>query len=137
MPFVVSSLLVGMVFGAGLAISQMMNPAKVLGFLDFAGNWDPTLGFVMAGALVAAIPGFLLAKKGTASLLGGPFRLPTRRDIDSSLVAGAAIFGIGWGLAGFCPGPALAALGSGLWQVFAFVAAMVVGMLLFRFLPVK
>mgnify|MGYP003668154163 CR=1 FL=1 len=137
MPVVVSSLLIGMVFGAGLAISQMMNPAKVLGFLDFAGNWDPTLGFVMAGALVAAIPGFLLAKKGKASLLGGPFRLPTRRDIDSPLVAGAAIFGVGWGLVGFCPGPALAALGSGLWEVFVFVAAMIAGMLLFRILPVK
>ena len=137
MPVVVTSLLIGMVFGAGLAISQMMNPAKVIGFLDFAGNWDPTLGLVMAGALVAAIPGFLLARKGKASLFGGPFRLPTRRDIDIPLIAGAAIFGIGWGLAGFCPGPALAALGSGLWQVFVFVAAMVAGMLLFRVLPLK
>jgi hypothetical protein len=134
---VLSSLIAGIVLGAGLAVSRMMNPAKVVAFLDFAGDWDPTLAFVMGGALIAAAPGFALAKKRSAPILGGTFRIPTRRDIDAPLVIGAAIFGVGWGLSGFCPGPALAALSTGMWQVAVFVAAMVAGMLLFRAVPSK
>ena len=135
MPAVLASLIVGALFGAGLAVSQMMNPAKVVGFLDVAGNWDPTLALVMGGALIAAWPGFALARRRKAPVFDGSFRIPSRRDVDSRLLGGAAVFGIGWGLSGFCPGPALAALSSGLWPVLAFVAAMVAGMLLHRVLP--
>jgi uncharacterized membrane protein YedE/YeeE len=130
-----SSLLAGAIFGAGLAISQMMNPAKVIAFLDFAGGWDPTLAFVMAGAVLAAAPGFALAKKRDAPVLSSRFQIPTRREIDTRLMLGAAIFGVGWGLVGFCPGPAVAALGTGMWEVLVFVAAMLGGMLLYRYLP--
>jgi uncharacterized membrane protein YedE/YeeE len=130
-----SSLLAGAIFGAGLAISQMMNPAKVIAFLDFAGDWDPTLAFVMAGAVLAAAPGFALAKKRDAPVLSSRFQIPTRREIDTRLMLGAAIFGVGWGLVGFCPGPAVAALGTGMWEVLVFVAAMLGGMLLYRYLP--
>jgi uncharacterized membrane protein YedE/YeeE len=126
------SLLVGILFGAGLTVSQMINPAKVVNFLDFAGNWDPTLAVVMVGALVGAIPGFMITSRRPAPLLGGTFQIPSRQDIDVRLLGGATLFGIGWGLSGFCPGPAIAALSSGLWPVFVFVAAMIVGMLLFR-----
>ena len=132
-----TSFLVGMLFGAGLAVSQMINPAKVLSFLDFAGNWDPTLGVVMTGALSGAIPGFVIAARSETPLLGGAFQIPSRRDIDAPLIGGAVLFGIGWGLSGFCPGPAIAALGSGLWPVFVFVAAMMAGMLLFRLFPAR
>ena len=124
--------LAGAVFGIGLAVSGMMNPAKVLGFLDFAGDWDPTLGFVMAGGLVAAIPGFAVARRRRVPLVEDAFRIPTRTDIDAPLVAGAAIFGTGWGLAGLCPGPAVAALGTGLAPALVFFAAMAAGMVLFR-----
>ena len=126
------SLLVGILFGAGLTVSQMINPAKVVNFLDFAGNWDPTLAVVMVGALVGAIPGSMITSRRPAPLLGGTFQIPSRQDIDVRLLGGATLFGIGWGLSGFCPGPAIAALSSGLWPVFVFVAAMIVGMLLFR-----
>jgi uncharacterized membrane protein YedE/YeeE len=126
------SLLVGILFGAGLTVSQMINPAKVVNFLDFAGNWDPTLAVVMVGALVGAIPGFMITSRRPAPLLGGTFQIPSCQDIDVRLLGGATLFGIGWGLSGFCPGPAIAALSSGLWPVFVFVAAMIVGMLLFR-----
>jgi len=120
---------VGLVFGAGLAVSQMMNPAKVIGFLDVFGAWDATLALVMIGALAASAPGFILARRRTASLLGEPVRVPSRRDVTMRLIGGAAIFGLGWGIAGFCPGPALAALATGEARVFLFVAAMIVGML--------
>ena len=132
---VISSLLVGTVLGAGLAVSQMMNPAKVIGFLDFAGDWDPSLALVMLGAIIAAMPGFALARKRSSPLISDQFQMPTRRDIDPRLLAGAVVFGIGWGMSGFCPGPALAALSSGLSGVFAFLAAMVAGMALFALLP--
>ena len=132
---VLSSLAVGALFGAGLAISQMMVPAKVLGFLDVAGAWDPTLAMVMIGALAAAAPGFALARKLQAPVLAAAFETPTRRDLDARLLAGAAVFGVGWGLSGFCPGPALAALSTGIWQVTAFVAAMLAGMVIYRLLP--
>ena len=134
---VLASLLIGVLLGAGLAVSGMMNPAKVIGFLDFAGEWDPTLALVMFGALVAAIPGFALARRRPSPIIGDEFHVPTRRDIDFRLLAGAAVFGVGWGLVGFCPGPALAALSSGLSEVFVFVAAMVAGMALFRLVPTK
>jgi len=132
-----SAFAVGLVFGVGLAVSQMMNPAKVIGFLDFFGAWDPTLALVMIGALAASAPGFALARRRTASLLGEPTRVPTRREITMRLIGGAAIFGLGWGIAGFCPGPALAALATGEPQVFVFVAAMIAGMMLYRFVPAE
>jgi uncharacterized membrane protein YedE/YeeE len=130
-----SAFVVGLLFGAGLAASQMMNPAKVIGFLDFTGRWDPTLAVVMIGALAASAPGFALARRRSRSLLGESMRIPTRRDVTARLVAGAAIFGLGWGIAGFCPGPALSALGTGQPRVFLFVAAMIGGMLLSRAMP--
>jgi uncharacterized membrane protein YedE/YeeE len=127
-----SAFAVGLLFGAGLAVSQMIDPAKVLAFLDIAGDWDPTLLVVMAVALVAAAPGYAIARRRARSWLGQPMQIPARRDLDAPLLGGAAIFGVGWGLAGFCPGPALAALGTGMPDVFVFVAAMVVGMLAHR-----
>ncbi|MGB0630925.1 MAG: DUF6691 family protein [Alphaproteobacteria bacterium] len=129
---VLAALAVGVVFGIGLAVSGMMNPAKVLGFLDFAGDWDPTLGLVMAGALTAAAPGFAIARKKPAPLIGSEFHIPENRSVDLPLVAGALLFGIGWGIVGFCPGPAIAAAGTGLGDVYVFVVAMIAGMALFR-----
>lgn len=127
-----ASLFIGALFGAGLTVSEMVNPAKVIGFLDFAGDWDPTLGVVMAAALAVSAPGFAMARRRIAPFLGGAFRIPSRRDVDVRLIGGAVVFGIGWGLAGFCPGPAIAALAAGLWPVFVFVAAMVTGIGLYR-----
>jgi hypothetical protein len=131
----VSALFAGLLFGAGLVVSQMINPAKVIGFLDFAGDWDPTLALVMIGALAAAIPGFLVARQRQRSYLDEPIEIPTRRDIDHRLVAGAAILGIGWGMAGFCPGPALAALSTAQPAVFAYVASMIAGIVVYRAIP--
>ena len=130
-----TSLIAGAIFGAGLAVSGMMNPAKVLGFLDIAGNWDPTLAFVMGGALLVAAPGFLFLRKRGAALTGGRLHLPVRSAIDGRLLGGAALFGLGWGLGGFCPGPAIAGLATGVGGVYVFVAAMLAGMLLFRLMP--
>jgi uncharacterized membrane protein YedE/YeeE len=121
----------GLVFGLGLVISQMANPAKVLNFLDFAGRWDPSLAFVMSGAVVTAAIGFRLAWRSKAPLLAESFHLPQKARIDARLVGGAALFGTGWGLVGFCPGPALTALSFGGWEAALFVAAMIVGMMLF------
>jgi uncharacterized membrane protein YedE/YeeE len=133
---IVMPLIAGLLFGAGLTLSQMINPAKVLGFLDFGGiangTWDPSLAFVMAGALAVTALGYRLAFRRAAPLAAPKFQLPTRKDIDTRLVAGAAIFGVGWGLAGYCPGPALASLAFGRTEVFVFVAAMLAGMGLFR-----
>lgn len=120
----------GLVFGLGLAVSGMMNPAKVIGFLDVAGNWDPTLAFVMGGALLVAVPAYRFIPKRGRPVLEEEFSLPKKKAVDAPLVWGSAIFGVGWGLVGFCPGPALAALGTGLTPVFAFVAAMLAGMAL-------
>ncbi len=126
------ALVAGLVFGAGLTISQMVNPAKVLAFLDIGaiakGGWDPSLAFVMGGALIVAAPAFLLIRQFGRPLLAGSLQIPTRRDIDGRLLAGAAIFGAGWGLVGFCPGPAVAALAFGLAKPLIFVAAMLAGM---------
>jgi len=127
-----ASFFIGLLFSAGLAVSRMIDPAKVVGFLDVAGDWDPTLAVVMAGALIAAAPGFAAARRREAPVLGGRFEIPTRRDIDARLLGGAALFGVGWGLSGFCPGPAVAALSTGLAPVAVFVAAMIAGMALYR-----
>jgi uncharacterized membrane protein YedE/YeeE len=110
---VFASLLAGLVFGLGLIVSGMADPAKVLGFLDIAGAWDPSLALVMAGAIAVGGLAFAVAKKRTVSFLGAAMKLPTSRDIDRRLVIGSVLFGIGWGVAGFCPGPGLVALGMG------------------------
>jgi uncharacterized membrane protein YedE/YeeE len=123
----------GLVFGAGLIISGMTDPGKIIGFLDLAGLWDPSLAFVMAGAILVGLFAFAAARRRAKSLLGGPMQLPQRRDIDARLVAGSVVFGIGWGLAGFCPGPALVSLGSGQDKAAVFVVAMLVGMLAYTF----
>jgi uncharacterized membrane protein YedE/YeeE len=124
------ALIAGLIFGSGLVLSEMINPRRVLGFLDVAGAWDPTLLFVMAGALAVAAPGFWFARRRERPVLARGFSWPTRRDIDRSLIGGAVLFGIGWGLAGFCPGPAITALTIGGLPVLIFVAAMVMGMAL-------
>ena len=132
-----SEYLIGVLFGLGLIISGMTNPAKILAFLDIAGVWDPSLIFVMGGAVLVGLIAFYLAKNRTQSFLGGAMHIPTRRDIDCPLIIGSALFGVGWGLAGFCPGPALVSLGSGELKALVFVVAMLGGMLLFDFLGQK
>lgn len=122
------SLLAGVVFGAGLAISDMVNPARVLNFLDFAGHWDPTLIFVMAGGFGVTALGYKLVFRRSSPVVGKKFHLPTQRRIDPRLVGGSALFGVGWGLAGICPGPALADLMTLEPKVLVFVAAMLIGM---------
>ena len=125
-------LLVGLLFGIGLALSDMINPARVLAFLDVTGRWDPTLAYVMVGALIPSAIGYLLVRRMQRPLLGREFRIPENRVVEPQLLAGAAIFGIGWGLVGFCPGPAVAAVGFGLWQPWVFGMAMMAGMVLHR-----
>jgi uncharacterized membrane protein YedE/YeeE len=120
----------GLIFGLGLAVSGMMNPAKVIGFLDVAGDWDPTLIFVMGGALLVTIPTYRVILKQRRPVLAGGFSLPTKKSLDAPLIWGSALFGVGWGLVGFCPGPAVAAIGTGLPAVLGFVAAMIAGMAL-------
>ena len=132
-----SEYLIGVLFGLGLIISGMTNPAKILAFLDIAGAWDPSLIFVMGGAVLVGLIAFYLAKNRTQSFLGGAMHIPTRRDVDRPLIIGSALFGVGWGLAGFCPGPALVSLGSGELKALVFVVAMLGGMLLFDFLGQK
>ena len=131
---ILATLVSGLVFGLGLAVSGMMNPAKVIGFLDVAGNWDPTLAFVMGGALLVAVPAYRLIPKRGRPVVEEGFSLPKKQTIDAPLIGGSALFGVGWGLVGFCPGPAVAALGTGLAPVFAFVAAMLGGMALHTWL---
>ncbi len=131
---ILTALLAGLVFGLGLIISGMANPAKVLGFLDLAGAWDPSLALVMAGAIGAGFVPFLLARNRTRSLIGLQMMLPTTKSIDRRLVVGSSVFGIGWGVAGFCPGPGLVAIGMGEPKALLFVAAMLVGMGLFELL---
>jgi uncharacterized membrane protein YedE/YeeE len=125
----------GLVFGAGLIVSQMSNPAKVIGFLDISGNWDPSLAFVMAGALAVFGAVYWSSRARTTPLLAPRFALPTRDGIDRQLVAGSLIFGVGWGLSGFCPGPAVVSCTFGDWRVWVFVGAMLAGMLLYRSWP--
>jgi uncharacterized protein len=128
-----SALICGFIFGMGLLISGMANPAKVLAFLDLFGAWDPSLALVMAGATGVAAVGFILTKKRSASLLGEPLRVPNNQLIDSRLLLGSLTFGVGWGLAGFCPGPALVALGAGEPKALLFGAAMLLGMSTFDY----
>ena len=131
---ILSAYMIGLVFGLGIAISGMANPAKVLNFFDIAGRWDPSLAFVMGGALVVTLFGYRALLGLKAPLLAERFAWPTARDVDLRLVGGSAIFGIGWGIAGFCPGGALPALGTGRTEVLIFVAAMVAGITITRLL---
>jgi uncharacterized protein len=124
----------GLVFGLGLILSGMSDPGKVIGFLDVAGSWDPSLAFVMAGAILVGVLAFALARRRARAFFGGAIELPTRRDIDLRLLAGSLVFGIGWGLAGFCPGPALVSFGSGQDKAAVFVVAMLAGMLAYTVL---
>ena len=125
----VTALLVGLIFGLGISVSGMANPAKVLNFFDLAGTWDPSLAFVMAGALAVAIPGYRLVLARPAPAFEDRFQLPDTRVIDRRLILGSATFGIGWGIAGFCPGGALPAIGTGDPAVFLFLAAPIGGLL--------
>ena len=127
-----SEFLIGLLFGLGLIVAGMTDPSKVIGFLDLAGAWDPSLAFVMGGAILVGLGAFAVAKKRTTSFLGGAMQLPTNSQIDKRLVVGSLLFGAGWGLAGFCPGPALVSLGTGNTKAFAFVLAMLAGMALFE-----
>lgn len=129
---IAASLLAGLVFGLGLILSGMTDPAKVTGFLDLAGQWDPSLAFVMAGAILVGLVAFSLARGRAASLLGEPMRVPVARGIDRPLVLGSLAFGVGWGLAGYCPGPALTSLLSGGWKPLLFTFAMLGGMALYE-----
>ena len=135
--YAVASFLVGLVFGLGLIVAGMANPAKVLGFLDLAGAWDPSLAFVMAGAIAVGVGAFSLMRKKTHSLLGAPMRLPSADRIDRRLVVGSLLFGVGWGLGGICPGPALVLAGYGSPKGFVFIAAMIAGMGAFEFIERK
>ena len=135
MSLIVSAFASGLLFGLGLIVSEMVNPAKVLAFLDVFGNWDPSLAFVMGGAVAASALGYLIAKRRGVPVFAPRLEIPTRRDLDPRLIGGAALFGVGWGLVGLCPGPALTALTFGPWQVFVFVLAMIAGMALFRVVP--
>ncbi|MGL5167959.1 MAG: DUF6691 family protein [Afipia sp.] len=129
MPLVLVSFACGLAFGAGLLISGMTQTGKVLGFLDIFGAWDATLAFLMAGAVAVASIGFALARRRGAPVFAAQSLWPTRKDIDAPLVIGASLFGIGWGLVGLCPGPALVNLASLSFPVVAFVAAMAIGMI--------
>lgn len=132
------ALIAGLVFGIGIALSGMMNPAKVLNFFDLAGHWDPSLAFVMGGALIVTFFGYRLVWRRKAPLFGGRFQIPGATEIDAKLIGGAALFGVGWGIAGFCPGAALPALGTGRWEVALFVASVIGGIFLRRLLtPTK
>jgi len=128
------SLFSGLLFGLGLIVSGMSNPAKVLGFLDLAGAWDPSLALVMGGAIVVALPAFWLARRRQRAILGDAMQLPDKRQLDRRLVLGSLVFGVGWGIAGFCPGPALVSLLAWQSKAWIFVAAMIAGMALFAWL---
>ena len=127
-----AALICGILFGAGLELSGMTNPAKVLAFLDVGGRWDPTLALVMGGALAVSAAGFAWAGSAARPFFAETFSLPTRHDLDRSLFVGAALFGVGWGLVGLCPGPALASLWRMSGELFLFLAAMIAGVLLHR-----
>ena len=128
----VLSALAGLLFGLGMIVSGMINPAKVLNFLDLAGHWDPSLALVMVGAIAVALPGYRLVTRMERPWAAPRFFLPTRNDLDANLVVGAGVFGIGWGIGGFCPGPAITGLSLAQWPVALFVIAMLGGMLLGR-----
>lgn len=128
----ITSLIAGLVFGIGLIISGMTNPAKVVGFLDLAGLWDPSLALVMGGAIAVGVVAFQIVRKRSTSLLGDPIRLPSATQVDRRLLLGGAAFGVGWGLAGFCPGPALASLATGGTKPAIFTVAMIGGMVIYE-----
>lgn len=127
-----SEFLIGLVFGTGLILSGMSNPAKVIGFLDISGLWDPSLAFVMGGAVLVALIAFRIARQRTQAFFGDALKLPTATQLDKRLIVGSLLFGVGWGLAGFCPGPAIVSLGAGYTQALVFVVAMIAGMLVFE-----
>ncbi|HEY8036570.1 MAG TPA: YeeE/YedE family protein [Methylobacter sp.] len=127
----INAFFVGLIFGLGLIVSGMTNPAKVIGFLDLAGAWDPSLAFVMGGAILIGSRGFAIAKKRRRSLLGAPMQLPTATKLDKRLLLGSMAFGVGWGIAGFCPGPAVVSAAAGQPKAWLFVAAMLAGMALY------
>ena len=128
----IASLITGTLFGAGLAFSDMINPARVLAFLDLAGDWDPSLAFVMGGAIIPMVLAYAISRRMRTPLFDKSFFIPENRVLDRRLLFGAALFGIGWGLVGFCPGPAIAGLVMGAWQPWLFVAAMLGGMFIHR-----
>ena len=130
----IASLVTGTIFGAGLALSDMINPARVLAFLDLAGAWDPSLAFVMGGAIIPMVIAYSVSRRMRTPLFDKSFFIPENLTLDSRLIAGAAMFGTGWGLVGFCPGPAIAGLVMGAWQPWLFVVAMLAGMLIHRHL---
>ena len=129
-----SEFIVGLLFGWGLLISGMTDPGKVIGFLDLTGSWDPSLAMVMGGAIAVGFFAFGTAKKRTSNFLGGALHLPTTSDIDKRLILGALLFGAGWGLAGFCPGPGIVSMAAGQPKAAVFVAAMLAGMLVFEWM---
>lgn len=131
-----ASLCCGLIFGFGLALSGMLDPTRVRGFLDLFGAWDPSLAFVLAGAVVTSFIGVQLARRRGAPVFGSRYELPMKSPVDMALLAGSTIFGVGGGLSGLCPGPAVASLSLGLWPTFVFTAAMLVGMALYRFVNV-
>ena len=135
MALILSSFVAGLLFGLGLLLSQMVNPAKVLAFLDIFGSWDPSLVLVMGAAVAVSALGYQVATRRGRPVLAPRLEIPTRRDLQPRLLTGAAIFGLGWGLAGICPGPALTLLPLALPKAFLFVAVMLAGMMLFRFVP--
>ncbi len=126
-----TAFIAGLLFGLGLLLAGMANPSKVLAFLDLAGAWDPSLGLVMVGAIAVAIGPMTWARRQSRSLLGSPMQLPAKRELDRRLIGGSLLFGIGWGIAGICPGPAVAILLTGHWQAIVFMLAMLGGMVLF------
>ena len=128
----IAEFVVGLLFGLGLMLSGMTDPGKVIGFLDLFGTWDPSLALVMGGAIMVGFFAFTVAKKRTSTFLGGAMRLPTNMDMDKKLVIGSLLFGAGWGLAGFCPGPALVSMADGQPKALVFVLAMLVGMVGFE-----
>ncbi len=137
MKYYLSVLISGILFGIGLAISGMINPQKVTDFLDVTGNWDPTLLFVMGGAVCISLPGFYLVQRREAPLFSTKFYLPSKKDLDIPLILGATLFGAGWGLAGYCPGPAIASLVSLTAEPIVFVLAMLVGQHLAKMFEAK
>ena len=132
-----TALVAGLLFGAGLLVSGMTNPANVLGFLDIFGHWRPQLAYVMAAAVITAAPSFWFVRHNRRSLLGAPVDMPDRRRIDKPLLAGAAIFGVGWGLSGICPGPGIVLLASGHGMAYLFMAAVIAGMWLVQLIRNK
>ena len=132
-----TAFIAGLLFGLGLLLAGMANPGKVLAFLDLTGAWDPSLGLVMVGAIGVAIGPLTWARRQSSSLLGRPMQLPIKRELDPRLIGGSLVFGIGWGIAGICPGPAVAILLTGHWQVIVFMLAMLAGMLLFTALETR